>query len=1395
MKKILRATVIFGFFCTSSLPAQVLVNLAIRDPMPPPLALLERERTLIQAVLVNTTATTLKNVRLSFVVRRAGDNKTIVQSIDEHPEVARLTLRPNATVACYVADIYRPRAVAIDPEADKFIKSTKSLPPGDYQLCVKLLGADGAELGAACENFSVVSAEPPQLLAPADGDMVSFKTPVTLSWAPAGAGKDARYRLTIAPVFSGQNARTAIERNVPLLNEIVTPTFYEYLFARPMTARAMVRNIEGFAWQVQILDASGRPIGDNLGKSAIRIFQLRKNLPDFLIAGSFTIAVEAWDKRSKSRHPALPSGIGRIRFSCLPPIIHPRWDNIELIQRQFEVVNVVADSLAQLSLEEARNLNPEIKLGEKLQLDLPLRARMVDQRLDRNALSEFFKKKPHYGIRVAFREVRWSGPATPTVILTEGLAWYPALPAIPPVPAQVMIAPGFTLTIDSLTVTPAKASVAGSILLPSCLISAATCTRAALKLPPTAIAADCKLYCELPDSTFGAFFVGETGLQIQGRGYTLDFSNTQSDPRVTLPNSWKGVVFHSGETSEAPADTVTSNRGYVKAKYDFTNGLVTASGLEARLNLRSPFTFRTIEPFDYLVDLRSGYLHLSACGIRGGQFQNGMIRLPLVAVRDTFGNPILARYDILDVQSDMDLFGPVEISGGFMWGEFFKTAGSPRFYQVNPDAGGTSVAGYFYLAARQMKPYYPLAGANFATPTLSPFNTQLETLGIQGVTIPAIRQREFTIWTQDVPVPDPNNRKLVFPPESFLNAWMNFIGTGVHTEIRILKPRLKHVNLGPTWATKPPYQGEVPLEASFEADPQQKRLMTMQFVESATWDSDFNGTIHLDGPINDDVAFNRLIFTSTANAGGAELDLSTPANMDYWGVQLVPKDPTESAGVVCVKLGVIYLTAAGISEPRHFDRPFFMTWGELKASGNLGRLFFDYNNVGQRFDRFPYTPHLVALSPYNPAAPADSGHVQTWGAVSVNFFGAKMLSIGDWKAPHRTAAPYNGRTVRLWTTPHLGAGVSDLHWERNWADGVASLDFTSMQYDSLAQEGFVGSGTVSLLRMITFESLLSATISVKAERSCFSILQENYTNINLGPLATASQIGKLWGCGCIIGESLERIAVGGELSVGGGVGLSILGRGAGTTSVLISYSPTQSAMLLSGDFYLVVVDQNVELSGFASLIVDRAQGYVEGYLKGRVDVQNIASGISGQGEFDWHIGLSYQFIQGRVGVSMYQMGWPASGAGLEAGLFLGINAPKERAWVMDGISGRFGLNKAALPANLTGFYVYTGFSNSVSLYVVSGGYQVYVGTGAFVGTGAPVTGFAFGVIGNVGVYVWGEILGGVVSASAWGNLQMIVGVPPAFEGSLGLEACVLFVFCGSATVHGGFNADQGFYLY
>jgi hypothetical protein len=293
---------------------------------------------------------------------------------------------------------------------------------------------------------------------------------------------------------------------------------------------------------------------------------------------------------------------------------------------------------------------------------------------------------------------------------------------------------------------------------------------------------------------------------------------------------------------------------------------------------------------------------------------------------------------------------------------------------------------------------------------------------------------------------------------------------------------------------------------------------------------------------------------------------------------------------------------------------------------------------------------------------------------------------------------------------------------------------------------------------------------------------------------TTSALSKVWGCGCIVGENLETVAVGGELSANNGAGFSIVARSAGVVSVVMGVSPSRTNFLLAGDAFVVLLTANAEIVGYMTLTIDRDVGYAEGYAKGIVTMDAIVAGLSGQGEFQWHIGTDNETIQGRVAVSMYGMGWPAVGAGLEAGLWFGINSNKDNVWVMDGISGRFGLNKAALPQYITGLYAYMSFSASVSYYVVSGGFQAYAGVGAFAGYGQ-TTGAGFGVIGNVGLYVWGKILGGLVSADAWGDLQMIVGIPPAFQGTLGLDACVLWVFCGSVTVNAGFNANQGFYLY
>ena len=901
---------------------------------------------------------------------------------------------------------------------------------------------------------------------------------------------------------------------------------------------------------------------------------------------------------------------------------------------------------------------------------------------------------------------------------------------------------------------------------------------------------------------------------IFGTGYVIDFSSTKSAGGVVPAqgNIWKGVVLRDGETPAAVGDVI-SNRGYVKGEYAFTNGTIAGDGFAGVLTLTELLTFTALDPYGYRIYLPNGKLELAASAIDSGEFKNGEIWLPEKGVtRSTGGGVVVTRFERLFVQKDMDLFGRVEVDDGLVWGEKAKHPANTHFYSlsVSQDSGA------FYLASFwENKAFFPVLDTAYKTPFLGMPETNLEAQGMGGVTFPNLRDRDFTIFTKDIP--DPNGA-IKFERDIIAGVWMNVGAQGVHTEL-ILRPNKDkpgELEVGPTWAgyyqaDSTPFRivfgvvggGSLPINPTHTTyNPDKIGGMRLQFVESAVWNSALSGAALLGGPIGMPVLFEQMMFTSTANNAGGNVHFAGDDTLDYWGLEMTPKDTSKSAGIMAVKQGVIYLTAAGMAERVHFDEPFWLVWGEMEASGNFGRLFFDYNNVGQRFDDFGYTTEFVALSPFDPANPADSGYLQTYGSLSIPFFGAKMMSISDYRSA-MPDTPYFGRFVRVLGSPHMGAGTSDLHWERSWASGLADLAF-DMLYDTVSQDGFVGPGDVALLSIDDGD--MNAFLRMSSTSSCFRVIETSQHGFDVGPIGSMGRIAEIWGCGCIEDGSLKQIALGGQLSHSA-TSTILQARSGDAVSLVFSYRPDRLTFYANGQMFINVGGSDVDVFGLTHFTVDWGEGYAEGYFKGTVSLGAVVgvpivaganAGISGFGEFSWHAGLDYQSIQGRVGVSMYGMVGGlgitvGGGTTLETGVYLGINAPKNKAWVMDGINGRFGLNKGGLPDRLTGFYAYLGISQGVDLFIVSGGYQMYVGVGAFAPSISDVP--SGGVIGNFGIYVWGKILGGLVSAAAWGNLQMIAAIPPAFEGSLGLEACVLWVFCGSVSVHAGFNKDDGFYLY
>ncbi len=235
-----------------------------------------------------------------------------------------------------------------------------------------------------------------------------------------------------------------------------------------------------------------------------------------------------------------------------------------------------------------------------------------------------------------------------------------------------------------------------------------------------------------------------------------------------------------------------------------------------------------------------------------------------------------------------------------------------------------------------------------------------------------------------------------------------------------------------------------------------------------------------------------------------------------------------------------------------------------------------------------------------------------------------------------------------------------------------------------------------------------------------------------------------------------------------------------------------------GDLYITPVAlTDIELTGQAHFAVNRDQLYIEGDLDGYINI----AGVSAEGRLEWHIGGdlggdAYQSIQGRLIVAVLTI--VAEGKA-EGGFYIGMNAPKTNAWVLHDMDSRFALEMRPLPDRLTGFYGYAKIKDSINLYIISGGIEMYAGLGAFINTGSTASlesglpGLPY-VIGNLGLHIWGEILGGLVSAGAWADLQIIAPLPFSFQGNVGLEGCVLWFICGSVDLVCGLNSSEGFYV-
>lgn len=1119
--------------------------------------------------------------------------------------------------------------------------------------------------------------------------------------------------------------------------------------------------------------------------------------PTTLTIGDFTLYVQAYDTKSwdfMTNRIVNANGTGWISFHC-GPVFFPLNLGILTTQKTFRVVETVRDSTAEISLDDARAIDPAQGLNSVLQLNVPAYATSARQISETIQDIVKFGLRPHGDIKVSFSGlVIQPGPLSGEGVVLSGSAVYPTVPPHPD-PITLRIA-GFTAYLSKLTVTPSGDRATGELEFPISIVDPGTGHPGRVSLGEFAITSACEFHKQLPAVSFGPWSVGNTDVLIQGTGVVADFDKSWAAPGLDPASaaavaSWKGAILDKGNTVPA-ATAIISNSGYLRAKYSFVNAEVSSPGLHGTFQLTAPFEFTSLQPVGYAVRIANGSLVLTASAVDHAQFLTGVLVAPNVAVRTDTNTPVAATYQLMNVDSNLDLLSDAKVSTPMRWGELTQTPLQPRFYQAS---GFTRER--FYLSGTFKSNYFPLdSSGQFVDP--QPVSKDLRALGMQGLIVGM--PQHLIIFTPDTP--GAQAIALHSNNDKSLN-WLNISFGGIHGALsNYVADGNTPPDLGPVSAAF--YVGKAPFKAAtsnpFKAP--SVYLLSMDFVSSAVYDCNMSGTFHIPVPADSDLAFTNLAFTSTAQISGAKAPFTSPFQLSYWGLTMVKKPGATVGAVISVRTGQVFFTAAGISEPRHFAAPFYLIWGEMLANGSLNRLVFDYSGVGQKFDRFPFTVSFVELSPYVSGAEA---FLKAAGTTHFDVFGPKYLNIQDAYDTSKPSDPYDNRRIDNLSTDVDPGGLfhaSDTHLAANWSSDFGSMSF-NYDYDKNAQDGFVGTGTMGFLWI---SGNMASSIVLKAERTCMLVNEITHHDITLGPVAHFGSMTGTTGCGCVEGGQLQRFILSAELENTADV--NILLRSASYGHVEWSMTPSVSTLEVDGDMYLnVLAGGGLEITGKGSFTVNRDQDFVEGELDGSIDA-GAALGFStlkADGQLNWHLGTlggdSYQSLQGQLAVNVVA---PAGGTAAEGGFYVGINAPKSDAWVLSSGGDRYKLNTTALPDRLTGVYGYVKSSSSFDLFVLSGGAEAYAGLGGFVLTpaqvvnlGAQSSGLGPGlpfVIGNVGFHVWGEILGGFVSADGTVDLNIIAPYPFSFQGTLELEGCVLWVACKSVDLTVGLNSSQGLFV-
>jgi hypothetical protein len=1101
--------------------------------------------------------------------------------------------------------------------------------------------------------------------------------------------------------------------------------------------------------------------------------------------GEFDLLVDARTVRQGEPDPRdgivrKVSGRGWVRIpGTQPTVLEPSTAGRRFVQA-VEVVAQVVHPETEIALADAQALRPGAAIGETVAIAFDADAAQLRGIIDEaGSVTSWLESDPLAAlVAVEFRDLAVD---VAQHVVVDGSVTYPVAGLLPP-PLRIPIA-GFTLVISRFAIFARRGfQGSASVILPSGVTDASSCGPAVIDLGRIALSPTGDYFFDEPDREYGPWLLGDTGMLLGGTGFTLDLSLTASAPG--WPPAWRGLVLVEGTASGEQHVPEPCNSGYLRGTYAFHAATIDATGFAGLLELAAPISFTALNPFGQTFTFSSGELTIQASAIAAGVFPVGRTDLLPTAVRGkTLSDTATFELTAVSVQPDYSLSGVLDAAGArISWGELTHHGEEAVVWTAEAELA------YLHLPGGSVPSYSPVSSGTFTSPAVST-STGSTLAALAAGTVSGVTLCDFhdlLLFTPDRP--GGAAAPFVLGPAY---GWLRIGVSGVDGEMRRFSAPL-HVPLGDPAGKG--YVGVGPFDATLF---QQDRLnLLADLVTSAAFDSHFGGSMNIADPVDiKQLPFTEMKVTSTACLVGGEVVLPPGGiPLPRWGLSLVSTAATGQAGVVSVRTGRILLTSGGIAEPLHFSRPIGLTWGEILANGQIGELFLDFDDWGQRFDGLGFHPREVTLA-YPSAADAYLG---VWGSVILPFFGPHDVNVRD-----GLPDPAHLEFTRWVTVPPdpitARAGPTELALSGVWHDsqGAVAADVEcpfDVGYDETIQRGFAGTGTAAVGCLDDAE--LAAVVTMRDGASDVRFASGPTTHdFALPTVVRVGAMTEIAGSIRVEGSTVSRMNVFGMLEQSAAVGWLLAPREGYDVEVNTVVTATSLDFYASGDILLAVALTQVEASAVVHLRLDYAAHTAEGEVLGTVSASSAFQGLRGSGQLTWFVGPGTMYMQGRVTVAMFVA--LVSSETLEGGFFVGYNAPRAAAWVLDTTDPRFKISRSMFPASITGVYGYGRASYSKNFLVLaSGGVDIFVGGGAFLDPlsgGAPLAPFGAGalpyVVAACGIGIHGEIAGGLVSASAWAELAVRGPIPLYFEGTFGLSGCVAWVLCASITLAARYTAD------